>query len=309
MRTSPLTGERSEWRWRRHYGCNSVVASCHLLTFRSAAAGFYDLARDGGTGNLGGFKSGCSNNLIVADGVLAAPDYTRTCKCSYQNQSSIGLIHDPEVELWTFNSYDWSGSPVKRMGLNFGAPGDRVAADGTLWLDLPSAGSRSPDPPVSVEPLKALPADVIPPRLGGRRRRDGELVAEPAPEPRPETFRMHSSEVTGGGLKWVAASGLVNVRRMVVNLGKGERRTYTLRLHFCEPRELAPGKRVFDVRVQGRQAMTGLDVAKEAGGPRRALVKEAKRVAVREKLELTFTPARDSAGAVISGLEVILEKR
>jgi len=29
--------------------------------------------------NLGGFKSGCTPNLIVADGVLNAPDYTRTC--------------------------------------------------------------------------------------------------------------------------------------------------------------------------------------------------------------------------------------
>ena len=29
--------------------------------------------------NLGGSKSGCTSNLIVADGVLNAPDYIRTC--------------------------------------------------------------------------------------------------------------------------------------------------------------------------------------------------------------------------------------
>lgn len=44
-----------------------------MLTFRSGAAGFYDLLNEGGTGNLGGFKSGCTSNLVVADGVLNVP--------------------------------------------------------------------------------------------------------------------------------------------------------------------------------------------------------------------------------------------
>jgi hypothetical protein len=48
------------WRFTRTYGCNTAVASEHLLTFRSGAAGFYDLTNHGGTGNLGGFKSGCT---------------------------------------------------------------------------------------------------------------------------------------------------------------------------------------------------------------------------------------------------------
>ena len=43
-----------------------------MLTFRSGAAGYYDLLNDGGTGNFGGFKSGCTSNLVVANGVLNA---------------------------------------------------------------------------------------------------------------------------------------------------------------------------------------------------------------------------------------------
>ena len=82
-----LTGKSTGWKYSRMYGCNTAVGSEHLLTFRSGAAGFYDLAGDSGTGNLGGFKSSCTSNLIVADGVLNAPDYTRTCSCAYQNQT------------------------------------------------------------------------------------------------------------------------------------------------------------------------------------------------------------------------------
>src|SRR2546427_4621223 len=44
------------------------------------------------TGNLGGFRSSCTNNLVVAGGLLTAPDYTRTCTCSYQNQTSLALV-------------------------------------------------------------------------------------------------------------------------------------------------------------------------------------------------------------------------
>src|SRR5262249_53893696 len=92
--TDPLTGENCPWTWTRLYACTPPLASQNLLTFRSGAAGFYDLARQGGTGNFGGFRSGCTNNLIVAGGVLVAPDYTRTCTCAYPLQTSLALIPD-----------------------------------------------------------------------------------------------------------------------------------------------------------------------------------------------------------------------
>ena len=101
LRTDPVTGQQVEWTWTRDYGCNTPAASECLLTFRSGAAGYFDLLNDGGTGNFGGFRSSCTNNLIVAGGLLNAPDYTRGCTCSYQNQCSLALVHMPEVEIWT----------------------------------------------------------------------------------------------------------------------------------------------------------------------------------------------------------------
>ncbi len=73
-------------------------------------------------GNFGGFKSGCSINLVAADDVLNAPDYTRTCICSYQNQTSLALVHMPDVEIWSFDTITWDGAPIKQVGINFGAP-------------------------------------------------------------------------------------------------------------------------------------------------------------------------------------------
>ena len=120
------------------------LASEHLLTFRSGAAGYFDLCNDGGTGNFGGFRSSCTNNLIVAGGVLTAPDYTRTCTCSYQNQTSLALVHMPAVGNVDFVRCANAQAAVRRVGINLGAPGDRKADDGTLWLEYPSVGGSSP---------------------------------------------------------------------------------------------------------------------------------------------------------------------
>ncbi|MCP4641409.1 MAG: hypothetical protein GY851_13290, partial [bacterium] len=145
MRTNPLTGASVPWAYQRTKGCNYHIASEHLLTFRSSAAAYFDLDSDGGTGHFGGFKSGCSNNLIVADGLLNAPDYTRTCSCAYQNQTSLAMIHMPEVEVWTTCPALEVAAPVQRVGFNLGASGDRKAEDGTLWLEYPIVGGASPE--------------------------------------------------------------------------------------------------------------------------------------------------------------------
>ena len=137
MREQPLTGERAVWTYNRRYGCNSQNVSEHLITFRSGAAAFFDLEYDSGTGVFGGFRSGCTNNLVVAEGVLNAPDYTRTCTCSYQHQTSLALIHMPDmsgIEAWTV--YDAAQHDPRGYGVNFGAPGRRVdRASGLIWHD------------------------------------------------------------------------------------------------------------------------------------------------------------------------------
>lgn len=277
MRRNPVSGELEEWAWSRNYGCNTPAASEHLLTFRSGAAGYFDLCNDGGTGNLGGFRSSCTNNLIVANGILAAPDYTRSCTCSYQNQCSIALVPTASAEEWTFYGKSKVALPVRRVGINFGAPGDRPARNGTLWLEHPSSGGPSPTVPVTVS------------------------------GPKVEYFARHQSGVTGP-LPWVGSSGVRGAESVTVRLrpDRDDGRDYTVRLYFAEPDELQVGDRVFGVTVQGRRLLEDFDVVQAAGGPRRTVVKEFRGVRVYDELRLSFHP-RGPQPALLCGVEVVAE--
>ena len=50
-RVHPITGLELPWTHTRTYGCGTVLGCEHLLTFRSGAAGFFDIGNDAGTGN------------------------------------------------------------------------------------------------------------------------------------------------------------------------------------------------------------------------------------------------------------------
>ena len=194
LTTNPLTGEEQPWQVCRAYGCNNIIASENMLTFRSGAAGYYDLTTRSGTGNLGGFKSGCTSNLVVANGVLNAPDYTRTCSCAYQNQTSLGLVHMPEIEMWTINHearLTQAGQRIERIGINFGAPGDRVGDDGTLWVEYPPVGGDHPTLDIKIE---------------------GD----------PTWYRNSSLNFSGDGPSWIGASGVSDATSMTIPVSIAE---------------------------------------------------------------------------------------
>ena len=296
-RPHPLSGESVAWQYTRNYGCNTVIASENLLTFRSAAAGFLDLATDGGTGNLGGFKSGCTSNLVVAGGVLNAPEYTRTCTCSYQNQTSLAMVHDPDVEVWTFSPLPAARQRVQRLGLNLGAPGDCTSESGTLWLDWPSVGGPGPRIDVRTEPS------------------------------RPRWFRHHSLRLAGGPLPWVEASGAIGLRQIRIGMGgpRGRSGRYTVRLHFVDPRlprdegrkttdeesqtndERGNTKYKFAVAIQGQTVLEGFDVTKEAGGTRIGLLREFTGIEIADALTVTLRPSAQGTETVLCGVELVME--
>ncbi|HIJ53866.1 MAG TPA: PQQ-binding-like beta-propeller repeat protein [Planctomycetes bacterium] len=295
MRKHPLTGEPVAWEYSRNHGCNTAVASRNLLTFRSAAAGYFDLANDSGTGNFGGFRSGCTTNLIVANGVLNAPEYTRTCTCSYQNQTSLALVHMPEVEMWTFNPIKAGDMSIRRLGINFGAPGDRKAGNGTLWLDYPSVGGPSPAVKMTIAPMK------------------------------PKWFRSHSSRIHKGVLEWVEASGAkgitsINIKLTASGKKKAEsavsepdpladpnQRRYTIRLHFAEPDRMSEGQRVFDVAIQGNTVMEDFDIVKEAGAPNIGIVKEFSGVQASDSVDISLDSKIEGVETVVCGIELVVE--
>lgn len=295
-RQHPLTGELVPWRYSRNYGCGTAIASRNLLTFRSAAAGYLDLVSDGGTGNFGGFRSGCTSNLVVANGVLNAPDYTRTCTCSYQNQTSLAMIHMPDVETWTFSDIEPSDAAIQRVGINFGAPGDRKADSGTLWLEYPGVGGTSPELDIALTPEE------------------------------PSWFRTHSLRLKRGNLKWVEASGAIGIRSIRIRVsglrGKAgettgsdkqpsessaEERSFTVRLHFSEPDGKKRGQRVFDVAIGERTVLEAFDIVAEAQSPRVGIVKEFSGVLASESIAIALTPIAASVETIICGIEIVAE--
>lgn len=88
-------------------------------------------------------------------------------------------------------------------------------------------------------------------------------------------------------------------------------RNYTVRLYFMEPDELPAGGRVFDIRLQGRDTGGPVDIVKEAGGARRALVKEFRGVRAERELAVELAPRSpdrsDRTVPVLSALEVLEE--
>ncbi len=250
QRRHPLTGESVDWFFRKNYGCDTAIGCPTLLTFRSAAAGFFDLAADGGTGNFGGFRTSCTATLIPADGVIASPDYTRTCLCSYQQRTSLALVPVHELPYWTFlGAKKWSGKRIERLGVNFGAPGDRREPDGTLWLEYPVVGGDSPDVPIRVE---------------------GDLL---------RVVRHHPLRVDGSD-NWIASSGMEGVRQVSIPLvGEGRESSgpvaYRVELWFAELGEAERGERVFRLRVGKKLLRVALDVRAAAGGAMRSLKVDA----------------------------------
>jgi hypothetical protein len=288
MRRHPLTTELVPWEYSRNYGCGTAIASRHLLTFRSAAAGYLDLASDGGTGNFGGFRSGCTSNLVIANGVLNAPDYTRTCTCSYQNQTSLAMIHMPDVETWTFSDIRPSSAPIQRVGVNFGAPGDRKADNGTLWLEYPSVGGTSPELDIAV-----------------------------TPDP-PRWFRRHSLRLKHGQRKWVEASGAKGMRSIRIrvsglrkekqpSVAPAEERSFTVRLHFMEPEDKELGQRVFDVAIGQRTVLEEFDIVAETQSPHVGLVREFPGIRASEFITIALNPVDPQMETVICGIEIIAE--
>jgi hypothetical protein len=187
----------------------------------------------------------------------------------------------PDVEMWTYTGAQNVTRRVRRVGINFGAPGCRKAEDGTLWLDCPHVGGPSP----------ALPVRLLPGN--------------------PECFRRHASQVEGDGIPWVAASGVKGLRSVTVTLASGARdeKAYTVRLHFVEPDRLREGERVFDVALQGEDVLKDFDVVSEAGGTNRGVVKEFHGVRVGSELSVTFapTPAAQVPVPLLCGIEVQAE--
>ena len=145
LRKDPFTAAETPWSFSRSYGCGSVSACPNLLLFRSGTLGMCDLAGDSGIHNFGGVRAGCHVNAIVAGGLVLMPPGDASRTCSYCFQTTIALAPARKAENWSVFYNRLPSTPVRRVALNLGSPGDQRDSEGHLWLAVPrpeTAGRR-----------------------------------------------------------------------------------------------------------------------------------------------------------------------
>jgi outer membrane protein assembly factor BamB len=87
----------------RRGGCNYAVGNVNLLFLRSNCAAYVDV-KSGKQFNIRSLRSGCSNSLVAADGLLNVPCFSMGCVCNYPIQTSFAMRHMPETEAWLGNN-------------------------------------------------------------------------------------------------------------------------------------------------------------------------------------------------------------
>jgi hypothetical protein len=194
--------------------------------------------------------------------------------------------------MWGFYSATGRMTPVKRLAVNFGAPGDRNDSRGNLWLACPR-------PTLDVTP--SLPGSnrlILQFDLPTRFEQGGGYYS----------LGTDPSDVTGTPEAMIYASGCRGLAWCRIPLTRDLKAlgTYTVRLHFAEPDPaVGPGRRIFDVLLQDKIVLKDFDIAAQAGALR-AVVKEFKGVPAADSLTVTLKASRGDS--LLSGLEVLLEK-
>jgi len=114
----------------------------------------------------------------------------------------------------------------------------------------------------------------------------------------PANAALYQTEWTGGSTNGVPAGAVAFSFRLGVPDG-----AYTVRLHFAENVQNGPGRRRFDVAVEGAAVLSGFDIFAEAGGMNRAIVRSFPVTVADGAVDVDFI--RQVENAKISAIEVV----
>jgi hypothetical protein len=279
-RINPLTLMEEVRQFPKSYGCDGGVDYGNVYSMRSGTAAYYDKRLESGTVHISGPRSGCTNSIIPAGGLLNVPYFYEGCTCSYPLPVGLALRSMPSsYEQWAC----WGkGKPeqIQRIGLNFGAPGDRVSPEKTLWMEAPSVGGPSP-----------------------------QLEIEMKPE-NPNFFYRHSVWMKDGeGWPWVNASGVEGLEELKLRgLKPGN---YIVRLYFAERDTIgrnsanANGIRRQTISLQGKPVLESFNIAEVAGGSLKGVVREFRQEVKDGEFTLNLKSLGKEKTTLISGIELV----
>ena len=153
-----LTGKPRAFDFTRSYGCGVLAGSKHMMLFRSATLGYFDLDGKRTTENFGGVRPGCWINAIPAGGIVMVPDASSGCQCSYLNKAWFALDSDTRVEPEFAPGGGPSRTPVK-----VAITGDPDAQSIRYTLDGSTPDERSPEytQPLTISETATLKARAL----------------------------------------------------------------------------------------------------------------------------------------------------
>ncbi|MEN6544841.1 MAG: PQQ-binding-like beta-propeller repeat protein [Armatimonadia bacterium] len=289
MREHPVTGEPSPWQMERpghHCGC--ISGSPNGLFFRSWSMAYYDLIRDQGTQHFGGQRPGCWINMIPANGLVVVPEASSGCLCLVSIHCTTVFQPRETDRAWGGYSTPGPALPVKRLALNFGAPGDRTTPDGKLWMGFPRPNLRMPVP---IKPTLTYMAG------GGAYN-----------------TATDGAQFAGTDASWLYTSGARGVTSFSVPLvgALDGPAIYTVRLGFVDAQNQSAGQRTFGVKVQGQVREPAFDIIKAAGGPNRVVIREFNGIQVDDALNVEFIASgkdlKPEQMPLLNCVEIVREK-
>ena len=291
MRPHPLTGKKVPWSIiRPGHHCGMLTGSPNMLMFRSGYTGFYDLKSDSGTRHFAGHRLGCWINAIPANGLVMIPEASAGCVCLFSIAATITMEPRKARRPWTIYSAIGKQTPVQHMHLNLGAPGDRKDARGTVWLAYPRP---NPHKTTGLDLKLNFKETKLAANRGGYTSQS-ERSLKVATKETPWVYNSTARSITS----WTFPL-----------LGKKDKPgVYTVKLHFAElDDKMTAGKRVFDVKVQGKTVLKDVDVAKLAGGIKKGITREIKGIKVKESLKLELVPKSNGgkSSPILNGVEII----
>ncbi len=280
-RPHPLTGADSQWRFSRPgHHCGVITATPNMMFFRSGFIGYYDLYEDSGTRHFAGQRLGCWVNAIPGNGLVMIPEASAGCVCQFSIASTVVMEPKTENKSWGIFSAVGPTTPVKRIGINFGAPGDRKEIAGREWFGYPRPSSRA-----RLEFVFDLKPQLS--SGGGWYSRNLESV-----------------ELGDSDKPWVYASGARGLKQFEIPLlGKDDpKATYDVKFLFANLDESDTG--AFAIKLQSEIVKSGIVIAATPGQPAKSQTIEFSDITVNDKLLVELVPEDPSRLPIVSGIEV-----
>jgi len=287
---NPLSGREDIFDFHRGYvGCGHLLASGAALVGNRNGIACDNLDERVGFAPFANMSLACGLGVAPAGGVLVAPEGRSGCTCATEIFTSIVLYPREKARAWGAGVTGGMATPdvlpVRHVAINLGAPGFREDARHNLWIPYPAKGGMG------------IIGDWLP-----KYQHDDSMFYRQS----EDFFAVECTEQP-----WIFTSGYRHTKPLAFQLiGKGQSSAnYTVRLYFAEPRDVAPGDRVFDVSLQNNVVLKDFDIVKEAGGPRKALVREFKGIKVTDSLVVGMAPADRSRvkEPILCGIEALVE--